>query len=64
MPASREDLPHRGGGDAMAQPDQFTLHAPVSPGGVLSCHANHQVFDRCCGWGTSGLAAGGVVPFP
>jgi hypothetical protein len=51
MPASREDLPHRGGGDAMAQPDQFTLHAPVSPGGVLSCHANHQV--------SIGVAVGG-----
>jgi hypothetical protein len=28
-----QDLPHRGGGDAMAEPDQFALHAPMSPGG-------------------------------
>src|SRR6185312_13252976 len=40
------------------------LHAPVSPGGVLSCPAYHQVLDRCCSRGTSGRAAGGVVPFP
>jgi hypothetical protein len=25
-----QDLPHRGGGDPMAKPDQFTLHPPVS----------------------------------
>ncbi len=30
-----EDLPHRGGGDAMAEPDQFALHPPVSPSGIL-----------------------------
>ena len=28
-----QDLPHGGGGDVMDEPDQFTLHAPMSPGG-------------------------------
>jgi hypothetical protein len=37
MPASREDLPHGGGGDAVAETDQFALHAPVSPARVLGC---------------------------
>jgi len=36
-----QDPPHGGGGDAMAEPDEFALHAPVSPGGVLGCHADH-----------------------
>lgn len=44
-----QDLPNGGGGDAMAEPDQFTLHPPMSPGGILGFHANHQSFDRCCG---------------
>ena len=26
----------------MAEPDQFALHPPVSPGGILNCHANHD----------------------
>jgi hypothetical protein len=28
-----QDLPHSGGGDAMAEPDQFALHPPVSQDG-------------------------------
>jgi hypothetical protein len=64
MPASREDLPDGGGGDAVAESDQFALHAPVSPGGVLSCPAHHEVRDRRCGGWTSGSAACGVVRFP
>jgi hypothetical protein len=46
----------------MAEPDQFALHPPVSPGGVLVCHADDQVLDRCGGRGTPGPAACGVVP--
>jgi hypothetical protein len=26
----------------MAEPDQFVLHPPVSPGGILDCHADHH----------------------
>jgi transposase InsO family protein len=62
IPRNTEDLPHGGGGDAMAEPDQFALHAPVPPGGILGCHANHQLLDRCCSRWTSGAAACGVVP--
>ena len=57
-----QDLPHGRGGDAMAEPDQFALHPPVSPGGILNCHANHDFFDGHSGRGTSGLAACRVVP--
>ena len=46
----------------MPEPDQFALHAPVAPGGVLGGHAHHEVFDGCCGGWTSGSAACGVVP--
>ncbi len=59
-----QNLPHGGGGDAMAEPDQFALHAPVSPLWVLGGHADDQFLDRCCGRRTSGLAARGVVPLP
>jgi hypothetical protein len=48
----------------VAEPDQFALHASISPGGVLDGHANHEFLDRFYRWGTSGLAACGVVPFP
>src|SRR2546423_6373565 len=30
-----QDLPHRGGGETMAEPDQLALHAPMPPGGIL-----------------------------
>src|SRR5947209_16478562 len=59
-----ENLPHGGRRDAVAEPDQLALHAPVSPGRILGCHPNDQLLDRCCGWRTSGLATCGVVPFP
>jgi hypothetical protein len=34
-----QDLPHGGRRDAVAEPDQLAWHAPVSPGGILGCHA-------------------------
>jgi hypothetical protein len=43
-----QDLPHRGGGDRMAEPDELTLHAPVPTRRVLRRHADHQLPDR--GW--------------
>jgi hypothetical protein len=47
----------------MAESDQFALHPPVSPGGILLCHTHHEILDRCgSGW-TSGAPACGVVPF-
>lgn len=59
-----QDLPQGGRGDAVAEPDQLTLHAPVSPGRILGCYPDGQLLDRCCGGRTSGLAMCGVVPFP
>ena len=40
-----QNLPHRRGGDVMTEPDQFALHAPMSPGGVLGGHAHHEVLN-------------------
>jgi hypothetical protein len=60
----RQDLPHGGSGDAVAEPNQLALPAPVSPGGIFSCHPNDQLLDRCCGWRTFEMATCGVVPFP
>jgi hypothetical protein len=57
-----EYLPHRGGSDAMAESDQFALHSPVPPGGILGCHADDKLLDRRRGRWTSGSAAYGVVP--
>jgi hypothetical protein len=57
-----EDLPHRGGGNAMAEPDQFALHPPVPPGRILGCHADNKLLDRRRGRWTSELAVCGVVP--
>ena len=41
-----QDLPHRGGGDRVAEPDQFALHPPVPPRGVLRRDADHELADR------------------
>jgi hypothetical protein len=27
----------------MAESDQFALHPPVTPGGILDCHAHHEI---------------------
>jgi hypothetical protein len=48
----------------MAEPDQFPLHAPVSPTGILAGHVNDQLRDPRGGRETSRLTAGGVVPSP
>ena len=46
----------------MAEPDQFALHAPMPPDGVLGGHAHHEILNYRCGGRTSGSAACGVVP--
>ena len=55
-------LPHRGGGDPMAEPDQLALNTPMPPGKILGSHANHQILDRRCGRWTSRSATCAVVP--
>src|ERR1700722_3788743 len=37
-----QDLPDRGGGDVMAEPDQLTLDAPMFPGRVVGGHADQR----------------------
>ena len=61
-PGDTQDLPHRGAGDPVAEPDEFTLHAPVAPRRVLGRHADHELADR--GWrGRPPGTPVGVVPF-
>jgi hypothetical protein len=45
-PGVMQDLPDRGGGDLVAEPDQLALHPPVPPPGVLYRDANHELADR------------------
>ena len=45
-PGVVQDLPHRGGGDRVAEPDQLALHPPVPPRGILRRHADHELADR------------------
>jgi hypothetical protein len=49
-----EDLPHGGGGDVLAEPDELALDASVAPAGVLSSHPQYQSVDGF----RSGWAAG------
>ena len=59
-----QDLPHGGGGDAVAEADQFALHAQVSPAWVLGGQTDDELLDCRCSRGTSAPAACGVVPLP
>jgi hypothetical protein len=43
------DLPDGGGGDGVAEADQFAVDASVAPAGILAGHLQHQVPDRRCG---------------
>jgi len=40
-----QDLPDGGGGDRVAEPDEFALHAAVSPGGIIGGDADHELAD-------------------
>ena len=40
-----QDLPGGGGGDRVAEPDEFALHAAVSPGGTIGSDADHELAD-------------------
>ena len=73
-PASRlaQDLPHRRRGDRDPEGEQFAVHSPVSPAGVLAGQAHHQGADRpqrarsaaAAGSGHRGVAAGEQVAVP
>ena len=47
-PGIVQDLPHRGGCDRVAEPDQLALHPPMAPCGVLRRDADHELADRGC----------------
>jgi hypothetical protein len=61
-PGVVQDLPHRGGGDRVAGPDQLALHPPVPPRGVLRRDTDHELADRRCRGRPSGTTAARVVP--
>ena len=72
IPACVEDLPHGGGGDLDAEDEEFAVDAPVAPGRVLPCQAQHQQADgadgarsaRAPGAGSGRVAARQEVPVP
>ena len=61
-PRVMQDLPHRGGRDRVAEPDQLALHPPVPPCGVLYGHADHELADRGCRGRPPGTPPARVVP--
>jgi hypothetical protein len=61
-PGVVQDLPHRGGGDRVAEPDQLALHPPVPPCGVLRRDTDHELADRRCRGRPPGTTAARVVP--
>ena len=61
-PRGMQDLPHRGAGDRVAEPDEFALHATVPPRRIAGRDADHQFPDRGCGRRSSGSPPAGVVP--
>src|SRR5512142_2444672 len=42
-PGGMQDLPHRGGRDRMAEPDEFALHPPVPPRWIIRRHADDEL---------------------
>ena len=61
-PGIMQDLPDRGGGDRVAEPDQLALHPPVPPRGVLRRDADHELADRGCRGRPPRTPAARVVP--
>ena len=53
---------YRGGRDRVAEPDEFALHPPVPPRGILRRDADHELADRGCRGRPSGTPAADVVP--
>jgi len=45
-PGIMQDLPHRRGSDRVAELDEFALHAPVPPSGIVGRDADHELADR------------------
>ena len=43
-PGVMQDLPHRGGSDRMAKPDQLALHAPMASGGICPSRCGSRAF--------------------
>jgi hypothetical protein len=48
----------------MAKPKQLAMDPPMTPPRILSSKSEYERLDRCCGCGTSGALARGVIPRP
>ena len=55
-------LPHRGGRDRVAEPDEFAWHPPVPPRWIIHRHADHELPDRGYRRRPPGTPAARVVP--
>jgi hypothetical protein len=71
-PGLAQDLPYRRWGDRDPEGEQFAMHSPISPAGVLACQAQDQGPDRpqragsaaAVGPGHHCVAAGDQVAVP
>jgi hypothetical protein len=61
-PGGMQDLPHRGGRDPVAEPDEFALYAPVPPRRIVRGHADHELADRSRRGRASGTPPARVIP--
>src|SRR5712671_7651998 len=61
-PGVMQDLPDRGCCDRVAELDELALHTPVSPAGVVGCHADYERADRGCRGRPPGTPPLAVVP--
>ena len=62
-PGIMQHLPNGGGGDRVAEFDEFALHAPVPPHQIVRGDADHERADGGCRGQPTGTASAGVVPF-
>lgn len=63
-PGFVQDLPHRGGGDRVAKFDEFALHPPMSPGGLVPWRCGSQACGSRLAWTAAqdAVGSGGAAP--
>ena len=57
-----QDLPDRGGGDAVTEPTHLAVDTSVSPCGILGVEALHELSELGRGWWPSGSGLWGLGP--
>jgi hypothetical protein len=53
QPCGGQNPPNRTRANVVPEPDQFSLKAPVAPGRILVCQAQHQSSDLLINWGAA-----------